>query len=133
MKQLNISSKLGVKRQTRVVFSLHNYTLNQHSAYQPCGIESAVCLPCEQRFLSGMAFSIYEVIRVVCESCRKKPLRAGYCQWFFSYNVLMQQISLNTSRCFFLQFGYFDLKSDVARLLLFKTFTDLLVWLIKIA
>ena len=48
-------------------------------------------------------------------------------------NVLMQQISLNTSRCFFLPFGYFDLKSDVARLLLFKTFTDLLVWLIKTA
>lgn len=77
MNWLNISSKLGVKRQTRVVFILHNYTLNQHSAYQLCGIASAVCLPCEQRFLK--AFSIYEVIRVVCESCRKKHLRAGYC------------------------------------------------------
>ena len=27
-----------------------------------------VCLPCEQRFLSYMAFSVYEVIRVSCLS-----------------------------------------------------------------
>ena len=34
-------------------------------------------IPCKQRFLSCMSFSVYEVVRVTYQS-RSKPLLAGY-------------------------------------------------------
>ena len=41
--------------------------------------ESPFTLPCDQRFLSCMAFSVCEVVRVACQSCS--------CVFFFFFHT----------------------------------------------
>ena len=45
--------------------------------------ESVTSVPREQRFLSGMAFSIYEVVRVACQSLSDHT-KKGQTNWLFT-------------------------------------------------
>ena len=82
-------NRLLVIRVYAILNSAENVFLNRSiNVSHPAGVAtlrlssffilSSLVLPCEQRFLSWVAFSVYEVVRVACLSC-KKPLPPAAC------------------------------------------------------
>ena len=43
-------------------------TVKRGRVYKTIALKNGISLPCEQSFLSRMAFSVYEVVRVACQS-----------------------------------------------------------------